>query len=114
MVTITGTGSTLTHSTTVTLVVTAPANFTITATPASVTISRGGTATYTVTGLRLDTSGTRGPVTAEVGTCVEPNDQFEATIKVAFIGEVDRIQGADRYITAREISKSFPFVACGV
>ncbi len=49
VVTITGTGSTLTHSTTVTLVVTAPANFTISATPASVTISRGGTATYTVT-----------------------------------------------------------------
>ncbi len=49
VVTITGTGSTLTHSTTVTLVVTAPANFTISATPASATISRGGTATYTVT-----------------------------------------------------------------
>jgi hypothetical protein len=49
VVTITGTGSTITHSTTVTLVVTAPANFTLTASPASMTISRGGTATYTVT-----------------------------------------------------------------
>lgn len=47
--TITGTAGTLVHSTTVTLVVTAPANFTITATPASITVKRGNSGSYTVT-----------------------------------------------------------------
>ncbi len=49
VVTITGTGSTLTHSTTVTLVVTAPPNFTITAAPASQTITRNTSGNYIVT-----------------------------------------------------------------
>jgi hypothetical protein len=45
--TITGTSATVSRSTTVTLIVSGP-DFTIGATPASVTISRGGTANYTV------------------------------------------------------------------
>jgi hypothetical protein len=49
VVTITGTGSTITHSTTVTLVVTAPADFSISATPASLTVARNSTGHYTVT-----------------------------------------------------------------
>lgn len=49
--TVTGTSGTLSHSTTVTLVVNAAPNpdFTITATPASRTVTRGGSTTYTVT-----------------------------------------------------------------
>jgi hypothetical protein len=48
-VTISGTSGPVTHSVNVTLVVTATADFSIAATPASSTIARGGTATYTVT-----------------------------------------------------------------
>ena len=50
-ITITGTSGTLTHSATVTLVVNAPAtaDFTLSASPASHTIRRGSTTTYTVT-----------------------------------------------------------------
>jgi hypothetical protein len=48
--TITGTSGTLTHTTTVTLVVQAPApDFSLSASPASRTITRGGSTTYTVT-----------------------------------------------------------------
>jgi hypothetical protein len=48
--TITGTGGGITHQTTVTLVVQAPApNFTITASPTSQTVTRGAKTTYTVT-----------------------------------------------------------------
>ena len=50
--TITGTSGPVTHSVNVTLVITTPSlpgDFTISATPASLTINRGGIATYTVT-----------------------------------------------------------------
>jgi uncharacterized membrane protein len=46
--TITGTSSGISHSTTVTLIVTAP-DFTITATPASLSVTRGSSGNYTVT-----------------------------------------------------------------
>jgi hypothetical protein len=50
VLTITGTSGSLTHNTTVTLVVTAPnPDFTISVTPASSTVVRPGSATYTVT-----------------------------------------------------------------
>ncbi len=47
-VTITGTSGSLTHATTVSLNVTAPPDFTISATPSSQTITVGGSTTYTV------------------------------------------------------------------
>jgi len=55
-ITITGTSGTLTHSATVTLVVNAPAtaDFTLSASPASHTIRRGTSTTYTVTIARSD------------------------------------------------------------
>jgi hypothetical protein len=48
-ITITGTNGPLVHSTTVTLVVTAPPNFTISASPASVSVRRGSSGSYTIT-----------------------------------------------------------------
>ena len=47
--TITGTSGSLTHSTTVTLVVTVPSGFSLSATPATQTVSRGGSTQYAVT-----------------------------------------------------------------
>src|SRR2546425_2306486 len=47
--TITGTSGPITHSVNVTLIVTGNADFTISVTPSSATIGKGGTATYTVT-----------------------------------------------------------------
>jgi len=47
--TITGTSGPITHSVNVTLIVTGNTDFTISATPSSATIGKGGTATYTVT-----------------------------------------------------------------
>jgi hypothetical protein len=46
---ITGTSGTLTHSTTVTLVVTGPGDFALSASPASQTVRRGSSTSYTVT-----------------------------------------------------------------
>jgi hypothetical protein len=46
---ITGTGDTLTHSTSTTLVITGPPDFTISASPASQTVTQGNSTTYTVT-----------------------------------------------------------------
>jgi uncharacterized membrane protein len=64
--TITGTAGTLVHSTTVTLIVNAPANpdFTISATPASQTITRNTSGNYTVTITALN--GFTGTVTLSV------------------------------------------------
>ena len=47
--TITGTSGSTSHAVTVTLVVTAPPNFSVTVSPASVTVSRSATAAFTVT-----------------------------------------------------------------
>jgi len=48
-ITITGTSGSTVHSTTVTLVVNSPSDFTISATPASLTVARGTRGNYTVT-----------------------------------------------------------------
>jgi hypothetical protein len=48
-ITITGNGGTLTHTATVTLVVTGPGDFLVSASPASRTVRRGASTTYTVT-----------------------------------------------------------------
>ncbi|TML74036.1 MAG: hypothetical protein E6G13_01580 [Actinobacteria bacterium] len=47
-ITITGTGTSTTHTTTVTLTVTAPPDFSIASSPATLTISQGGSATSTI------------------------------------------------------------------
>jgi len=47
--TITGVSGSLTHTTTVTLVVNAPADFTLSAAPASRTVTQGGSTSYAVT-----------------------------------------------------------------
>src|SRR5262249_40238776 len=48
-ITITGTSPTLTHATTVTLAVTGPGDFAVSATPASQTVRRGSSTSYMVT-----------------------------------------------------------------
>jgi len=62
--TVTGTGGGLTHTTSVSLVVTAPGSFSLSAAPASLTVRRGNTGTYTVTITR--TAGFSGAVALSV------------------------------------------------
>ena len=64
LLTLTGTSGTLTHSASVTLVVSAPANFTLSASPASQSVAPGGSADYGVT--ILPTGGFTDPVTLSV------------------------------------------------
>jgi putative cell wall-binding protein len=75
----------------------------------TVTAASVGTPTaYVVSGLKVDTTATRGPVTGKVGNCTGNNDQFEPLVKLGWIGELDRIQGADRYATAAQAARTFP------
>ena len=77
------------------------------------TAATGSAATYTFGGLRLDTDGDTGPVVAEVGDCTGNNDQYEPSIKVAFVGEITREAGADRYATAQQIAERTYASPCG-
>src|SRR5204862_162567 len=62
--TITGVSGSLTHTTTVTLVVTAPSDFTLSASPTSRTVTQGGSTSYAVT--ISPTGGFTDPVTLSV------------------------------------------------
>jgi putative cell wall-binding protein len=61
--------------------------------------------TYQLSGLKVDTDATTGPIDARVGSTCGGND-FEQTLRLAFIGTVDRIAGSDRYATAQQIAEA--------
>ena len=46
-------------------------------------------------------------MTADVGTACG-GTQYQADIPLVFVGDIDRIAGSDRYVTAQQISQQFP------